>query len=93
VLVGAAKLLSTQQDELNGREETRELVHSSLKRVASGVFDAYGCTCQVDIIRGYPVTINDPAMAQLVEQAAERTLGTGRYMTAAKPIVASEDFS
>jgi hypothetical protein len=26
VLVGAAKLLSTQQDELNGREETRELV-------------------------------------------------------------------
>jgi len=74
-------------------EETRDLVHSSLKRVALGVADAYGCTCQVDIIRGYPVTINDPAMAQLVEQAAKRVLGKGRYVTAAKPLMASEDFS
>lgn len=74
-------------------EETRELVHSSLRRVASGVADAYGCTCQVDIIRGYPVTINDPAMAQLVEQAAIRVLGKGSYVEAAKPRMASEDFS
>jgi hippurate hydrolase len=74
-------------------EETRDLVHSSIRRVASGMADAYGCTCQVDIITGYPVTINDPAMAQLIEQVAQRVLGKGRYVTAAKPLMASEDFS
>lgn len=74
-------------------EETRDLVLSSIKRVASGIADAYGCTCEVDIVRGYPVTINDPAMAQLIEQAAERVLRDGRYVTAPKPAMASEDFS
>ncbi len=74
-------------------EETRDLVISSIKRVASGIANAYGCTCEVDIVRGYPVTINDPAMAQLIEQAAERVLGDGRYVTAPKPAMASEDFS
>lgn len=74
-------------------EETRDLVLSSIKRVASGIADAYGCTCEVDIVRGYPVTINDPAMVQLIEQAAERVLGDGRYVTAPKPAMASEDFS
>jgi metal-dependent amidase/aminoacylase/carboxypeptidase family protein len=68
-------------------------VHSSLRRVVSGVAEAYGCTCQVDIIKGYPVTINDLAMAQLIELAAEAVLGTGHYVTAAKPRMASEDFS
>jgi hippurate hydrolase len=74
-------------------EETRELVHSSILRVASGVADAYGTTCQVDIERGYPVTINDPAMAELVGQTAERVLGDGRYRTTPTPIMGAEDFS
>ena len=58
-------------------EETRELVHSSLRRVVTGVAEAYGCTCQVDIIKGYPVTINDPAMARLIELAAEACWARG----------------
>jgi amidohydrolase len=74
-------------------EETRELVHSNILRVASGVADAYGVTCNVDIERGYPVTINDPSMAQLVGQTAERVLGDTRYRTAPTPIMGSEDFS
>ena len=45
-------------------EETRESVHSSILRVASGVADAYGCTCEVDIVEGYPVTINDSSDGQ-----------------------------
>jgi hippurate hydrolase len=74
-------------------EATRDSVHSSIRRVASGTADAYGCTCQVNIIRAYPVTINDPAMAQLIEQVAERVLDKGCYATAVKPLMASEDFS
>ena len=32
-------------------------------------------------------------MAQLVERAAKEVLGRGRYVTAARPLMASEDFS
>ena len=74
-------------------EETRELVKSRILRVASGVADAHGCGCEVDIVKGYPVTINDPAMAELVEQTAERVLGEGRYLTSPAPIMGAEDFS
>ncbi len=74
-------------------EETREAVQTAIVRVAKGVAETYGCTCDVDITRGYPVTINDPAMVKLVEQTAHQVLGEGRYVTAPSPIMGSEDFS
>ena len=74
-------------------EETRELVKSSVMRIARGVADAYGCTADVEIIEGYPVTINDPAMARLIEKTAVAVLGRERYVPAAKPAMGAEDFS
>lgn len=74
-------------------EETRERARSAIRRVATGVADAYGCTCDIDIIKGYPVTINDPAMATLVEQTSKRVLGEARYIAAPAPTMGSEDFS
>ena len=74
-------------------EETRELVHERILRTAEGIADAYGCGCDVDIIRGYPVTINDSGMAELVGQTAARILGDDRYMTSPTPIMGAEDFS
>ncbi|MCL1593959.1 MAG: M20 family metallopeptidase [Actinomycetia bacterium] len=74
-------------------EATRALVHTSVERVASGIAEAYGCSCEVDIIKGYPVTVNDPAMAALVERAAGWVLGDGRHVTSEKPSMGAEDFS
>lgn len=74
-------------------EETRELVQSRILRVASGVADAHGCGCEVDIVKGYPVTINDAAMAELVGRTAKQVLGEGRYVTSPAPIMGAEDFS
>ena len=74
-------------------ETTRELSHTSVERVASGIAAAYGCSCEVDIIKGYPVTVNDPAMAALVAQAADHVFGEGRYVALAKPSMGAEDFS
>ncbi len=74
-------------------EDTRELVHSGIHRVAQGVADTHGCSCHVDIRKGYPVTVNDPAMVQLVEQATGSTLGEGAYLAASNPDMAAEDFS
>ncbi len=74
-------------------EETRDLVHSSIHRVATGVANAHGCGSEVNIIKGYPVTVNDTAMVKLIEQATQRTLGEGRYVTLPNPLMPSEDFA
>jgi len=74
-------------------ESTRKKVHSVITRVAQGVAAAHGCTVDVNIIKGYPVTVNDAAMVKVVESAAARVLGEGRYLEAPTPIMGSEDFS
>ena len=74
-------------------EETRETVHDMITRVAQGIASAHGCTADVNIIKGYPVTINDAAMVKVVENAAATVLGEGRYLDAPTPIMGSEDFS
>jgi hippurate hydrolase len=74
-------------------EGTREKVHHMITRVADGIANAHGCTAEVDIIRGYPVTVNDAAMVRVVEDAVAAVLGEGRYMDAPTPIMGSEDFS
>jgi hippurate hydrolase len=74
-------------------EDSRNLVHSSIDRVAAGVAHAHGCSCEVKIAKGYPVTMNTPAMVELVEQATAATLGDGSYISAPNPDMAAEDFS
>lgn len=74
-------------------EDTRNLVHSSIQRVASGVADTHGCTCTVDIRKGYPVTVNDPSMVGLIERETASVLGAGNYIAAKNPDMAAEDFA
>ncbi|MFT7475504.1 MAG: amidohydrolase [Verrucomicrobiales bacterium] len=74
-------------------EDTRNLVHSSIKRVAAGVADTHGCSCEVDILKGYPVTVNDESMVDLVERTTLETLGNGSYIAARNPDMAAEDFA
>jgi amidohydrolase len=74
-------------------EDTRNLVHSSINRVATGVADTYGCSCEVDILKGYPVTVNDPSMVDLIERTTSATLGDGSYIAARNPDMAAEDFA
>jgi len=74
-------------------ENTRNLMHSSINRVASGVAQAHGCSCEVNIIEGYPVTVNNPSMVDLVESTTEATLGIGSYIGAQSPDMSAEDFA
>ncbi len=69
------------------------MVHLSIERVAQGVAEAYGCDCGVEIIRGYPVTVNDRAMALQVQKAAVQRLGEDRFVTVPQPSMGAEDFS
>lgn len=74
-------------------EETRTLVHESIGRVAAGVAETHGCSCSVDIVKGYPVTVNDPAMVGLVAETTDAVLGAGNYIAAQNPDMAAEDFA
>ena len=40
-------------------EKTRSRVHDGIRRAVDGIAAAHGCTVEVDIEQGYPVTVND----------------------------------
>ena len=67
-------------------ERTRAAVHDDLRRLADGIAAAHGAEAEVDIVPGYPVTVNDDgaagfaldtAGALLGERAAVRDAGAG----------------
>jgi len=69
----------------------RDDVHARVRRIAEGVAAAHGTTVRVEIERGYPVTINDPALTQRMLPTLER-VAPGRVREIRK-ITGAEDFS
>ena len=74
-------------------EETRERVLDGVRRVAEGVAAAHGAAVDVDLIRGYPVTVNNAEFAEFVLDTARELLGPEAVQATSHPIMASEDFS
>jgi amidohydrolase len=74
-------------------EPTRAKVHEEIRRVCEHVAAAYGCTCEVEIEQGYPVTVNDDDVAARVIDVARQVLGErhGEFMP--DPMMGAEDFS
>ena len=71
------------------RLKTQQLV----ERVATNTAAAHGCSCDVRITPGYPVTVNHADQVALFEGVAEATLGTGHYVELPTPVMGAEDFS
>ena len=72
---------------------TRERVVDGVRRVAIGVAAAHGAQADVELIQGYPVTVNDADFAGFVLDTARELLGSEAVHTMSHPIMASEDFS
>jgi hippurate hydrolase len=64
-----------------------------LKRVAEHVSAAHGAKADVNLIKGYPVTVNDDDFAARVVRVASDLLGPDHVQQMATPIMGSEDFS
>jgi amidohydrolase len=73
-------------------EATRDSLHSRLQRTAEGIARAAGATVLVTTTRGYPVTINDPALTERMIPTLRRTLGVANVIPAQQTTTA-EDFS
>jgi amidohydrolase len=73
--------------------ERRADVVESVQRVATHVAAAHGLTLEFEHVEGYPVTVNDPAAAAGVLEAAAELLGPRAARVAPAPLMGAEDFS
>jgi amidohydrolase len=73
-------------------EAWRDKGHNLIERVATHTAEAFGATAEVEILRGYPPLVNDPAATALVREAAVAYVGEDRVVDLDRWYVA-EDFA
>ncbi len=74
-------------------EEARSAVHDHVRRVVAGIGAAHDTQVELEIERGYPVTVNDAGAAEFVHALAGELLGADAVRTLDAPIMGAEDFS
>ncbi len=74
-------------------EESRAKVHAGITRIAENIARAHGAEADVEITRGFPVTVCDARAVSMVERAIGNLLGANAWQTMQKPIMGAEDFS
>lgn len=72
--------------------EVRDLAQEELVRLAGSIAEAMGGRAEVTYNRGYPPTVNDEGMADLVRAAAAKAIGE-ENVHQMRPIMPAEDFS
>jgi len=72
--------------------DTRDLLERRVTELATGVAQAMGGTANIEYSRGYPAVTNDPAMSDLVRDAAREVVGEDQ-LDMGKPRMGAEDFS
>ena len=73
--------------------ETRKEISSSMLRVAEGVCAAYGGTCELNYMSGYPATINSVVETEISAKAVVDLLGEENIIRNPTPSMGAEDFS
>jgi hippurate hydrolase len=94
---GTARNVIPQTAELRGTirtltPETRELVQKRIGEVVAGVAQMTGATIDLDIKRGYPVTVNHAAQTELATEIAKKVAGDNNVHET-PPLMGAEDFS
>ncbi|GAA1331263.1 M20 metallopeptidase family protein [Saccharothrix algeriensis] len=84
VLEGTVRTLS---------DETRTFVLRELRQVCEHVAAAHGCTAEVEVVPGYPVTVNDTEVGPHVLDVTSAALGARWASPMEDPLMGAEDFS
>lgn len=74
-------------------ERSRNAVLEHIERLANGVAAAHGAVAEVDLVRGYPVTVNDDDAARFALDTAATLLGAERAVEMQQPVMGAEDWS
>ncbi len=72
--------------------EIGKMIERKIREVCEDVAKGHGCEAKVEIMRGYPPTINDHAMAGLAREALVDALGE-EAVRESKPVMGGEDFA
>lgn len=72
----------------------RDLIHTSFRKMVTGIAESHGATVdlQLPYTTAYPVTFNDPALAEKTAALLKRVAGDENVMTRV-PMTGAEDFS
>lgn len=73
-------------------EEWRNEAHQRMKKMAEGIAESMGGSCEFNIIRGYPFLINDEALTERVRTFAAAYVGS-ENIEDLEIWMAAEDFS
>ncbi len=73
--------------------EQHAVIPDRLIRVVEHIAAAHGLTADVNYVRGYPVTVNDPDEVARAERVVASMVGADRFQTAPRPVSGAEDFS
>jgi amidohydrolase len=74
-------------------DEVRQMARQRVKETAERVALALDCGADVDLIEGYPVTVNTPELVERVHGIAGRSLGAEKVVPMQRPVMGAEDFS
>ncbi len=83
-MLGTIRTLSAQQ---------RARVAEELHRLAPGIAAAHGCTAEVHIEPGFPVTVCDDRAVGFGQKVVEDMFGQASWITLDTPIMGAEDFA
>jgi amidohydrolase len=73
--------------------KTRSMVVQGLEDLAKKLAAAHGCTAEVEMTEGYPVTVNDDTMAGYILDVAAGVSGPEQVRRLPAPVMGAEDFS
>ncbi|HME69760.1 MAG TPA: M20 family metallopeptidase [Myxococcota bacterium] len=74
-------------------ERARRAVHEGVRRVVSGIAAAHQVEAKIQVVEGYPVTVNHEGFARFAQQVASELAGSGNVIEMKTPIMGAEDFS
>ena len=74
-------------------ERTRDRVHEGIHRVAHHVAAAHQCEAEVDLQKGYPVTINDRVFVGFARDVLHDLIGEEQVTDMRAPVMGAEDWS
>ena len=74
-------------------EHARELAHEGLRRLSLHVPAAHRAEAEIDIVRGFPVTVSDERAVALAERVASDLYGEPAWRTMPAPVMGAEDFA
>ena len=74
-------------------ENWRELLKKHIQKVACGIAQSYGASCNVEFVPGYPSVNNDRHLCEKLRESASKIIGTDNVFSPNFPSTGSDDFA